>query len=75
MKVLRQQSKYKPGVQKMVELSSFMDGCEDVGMVKWYHRLLELFIINILQRDYSDGKFGHASLLCNVRVFYITSIF
>jgi hypothetical protein len=41
----------------MVELSSFMDGCNDVGMVKWYHRLLGLSIVNILQTEHPDGEF------------------
>ncbi|XP_056017186.1 uncharacterized protein LOC125670011 isoform X3 [Ostrea edulis] len=52
--VLRQQSKFNPGVQKMVVLSSFMDGYTDEGMRKWYHRLLDLFIVHILQREHSD---------------------
>ncbi|XP_048760860.2 uncharacterized protein LOC125670011 isoform X2 [Ostrea edulis] len=54
--VLRQQSKFNPGVQKMVVLSSFMDGYTDEGMRKWYHRLLDLFIVHILQREHSDVK-------------------
>ncbi|XP_048759383.2 uncharacterized protein LOC125668981 [Ostrea edulis] len=54
--VLRQPLKFKSGVQKMVDLSSFMDGCNDEGMMKWYHRLLDLFIVSILQREHSDVK-------------------
>jgi hypothetical protein len=56
MKVLKEESKFSSGVEKMVELSSFMDECDDEGMVKWYHRLLDLFIVDILQREHSDGK-------------------
>ncbi|XP_048764539.2 uncharacterized protein LOC125672347 isoform X2 [Ostrea edulis] len=54
--VLRQQSKFNSGVQKIANLSSFMDGCNDNGMMKWYHRLLDLFIVHILQREHSDVK-------------------
>ncbi|XP_056018429.1 uncharacterized protein LOC130054076 [Ostrea edulis] len=54
--VLRHRSKFSSGVQKMVDLSLFMDGCNGEGMMKWYHRLLDLFIVDILQREHSDIK-------------------
>ncbi|XP_056018425.1 uncharacterized protein LOC125672350 isoform X2 [Ostrea edulis] len=54
--VLRQQSKFNSGVQKITDLSSFMDSCNDKGMVKWYHRLLDLFLVHILQQEHSDVK-------------------
>ncbi|XP_062579234.1 uncharacterized protein LOC134241172 [Saccostrea cucullata] len=55
--VLRQQSKFHTGVQKMVGLASFMDVSNDEeGVVKWHHRLLGLFIVRILQEEHPDVK-------------------
>ncbi|XP_065921941.1 uncharacterized protein [Magallana gigas] len=54
--ILRQQSKLIAGVQKLVGLSSFMNGSNDEGLVKWFNRLLGQFVIRTLQQEHPDVK-------------------
>ena len=54
--ILRQHPKFQAGVQRLVRMASFLNGSDDEGMVKWFHRLLGQIVLRILKQEHSDGE-------------------
>ncbi|XP_061187066.1 uncharacterized protein LOC133195224 [Saccostrea echinata] len=54
--MLRQESKFHCGVQQLRIKSLHMNDSSDEELVKWYHRLLGLFIVHLLEKEHPGVK-------------------